>query len=142
MIVSKFIIIYIILPLVVSFLDDEIKSLFKKNKQLKNDLFKSYNKALSDWCKNEDAKYRTAKDFNIHLKELKEYLYTGVKPDNSLIILWKKELRNYTLTYQFITEQITRAISEKVKNIYNKDEVKPQHFDQVLDYIGSAENVF
>lgn len=135
MIVSKFIIIYIILPLVVSFLDDEIKSLFKKNKQLKNDLFKSYNKALSDWCKNEDAKYRTAKDFNIHLKELKEYLYNGVKPDNSLIILWKKELRNYTLTYQFITEQITRAISEKVKNIYNKDEVKPQHFDQVLDYI-------
>lgn len=138
MMVSKLIIIYIILPLAVSFLDDEIKSLFKKNKQLKSDLFKSYNKALSVWCKNEDAKYRTAKDFNIHLKELKEYLYTGVEPDNSLIITWKKELRNYTQTYKFLLEQITQATHDKVEKIYKKDEVKTQQFDEVLNYINRS----
>lgn len=135
MIVSTFIIINIILPLVVAFLNDEIKSLFKKNKQLKSDLFKSYNNALNAWCENKDTKYRTAKDFNKHLIELKDYLYTGVKPDNSLIISWKKELRNYTQTYKFLLEQIAQATHDKVEKIYKKDEVKPQQFDKVSNYI-------
>lgn len=138
MIVSKFIIINIVLPLVIAFLNDEIKSLFKKNKQLKGDLFKSYNNALNAWCENKDTKYRTAKDFNKHLIELKDYLYTGVKPDNSLIISWKKELRNYTQTYKFLLEQIAQATHDKVEKIYKKDEVKPQQFDKVLNYINRS----
>lgn len=137
----------ILLTLVLNYTTNKIKVLLKGGETLEADLLRSYSDALNEWCKNDDIRNRTARNFQTHFKELGEYL----KSANSQVIgteiskllnIWGLKLRNYDKTYHYILEKKSEKIYENteyirsfVDRIYKRFEVKIQHFEPILDYI-------